>query len=672
MGEARAETVSPDADTAVRAGGSGFRADPEGEAKAPSAAAPIEGPAASRVEETAPAAVRGAEIVDVWSRTQPKYRVRAIVLLVVNLLLFCGLCAFTRWLHVARPFDFSLSSYIAPARFWDPAAPNLNDFILAPINVVQVPRHAIVLGLVAAVIVAVPIAVSILYRFASALPFLAAVLVFAHMPGMALTLLASCVLTSVRPFRMSFRFGSALLGLLPVLLYLYLATRGTSDQLATYGSPTQKSLLVVPWLLAVLAAAVMLAVVLLIARVVNYRPGAVAPVLAIMFAAPVGLFHAGVGADELAYRVLEAEHGPRSKRFEPVLPSGETEDAILNVISGAMDDSAFTGQLRSDLRAIWSEQPERLRELKRTVSRTFLTAFLADRFEAYEACKDFIADYPRSRYVPNVLYVQARVLDTRLDEAKLAQEKPSRELYADFPHVQSEGIWLKLLKQYADSPLAVAAGLRLAELKLRAGEVDEALRNLRLVLDENGALGNGPTATQPRPHGLLTSGSPESSLGFQPGPYRLEARRLAELISANRDDRQFGNAPLTELAALDPRRGRYQEQLQRLAERFRDSTLYDNLVVRWASALPDIHERARELEACIQTFTSGDALPEAMYRLGSLEVQALAAEDESRRARGVARFREIVTQFPATCWAQSAAEHLAVLEPRVAQDEDRP
>jgi hypothetical protein len=673
MAELRADTRAPGRGAAAEAGdGSLSDAHPSDAADEPRTAetgAAVTEDEAGMADSAVPA--DEPEIVDVWSRTQPKYRIRAIILLLVNLLLFCGLCAFTHWLHFGRMFDFSLYSYYAPARFWDPTAPNLNDFILAPINVVQVPLHTIVLGLVVAVIVAVPIAVSILYRFRSALPFVAAVLVFAHMPGMAVTLLVSCILASVRPFRMSFRFGSALVGLLPVLLYLYMATRGTPDQLANYGSPTQKSLLVAPWLLAVLAATVMLAVVLVLARVVNYRPGAVAPVLAVMFTAPVVVFHSGVGADELAYRVLEVEYGPRSKRFEPVWPPGETENTILALIFGAIGNSSFTGQLRTDLRDLWSEQPEKLRELKRTVSHTFLTAFLADRAEGYEACKKFIADYPNSRYVPNALYIQARVMDTRLDEAKLAREL-HRELYPDFPHVQSEEIWLKLLKQYPDSPLAVAAGLRLAELRLRAGAVDEAARNLRFVLDRAERQDHAPAATQPQRRGLLASVAPESSLDFQPTPYCQEARRLAELIAANRDDPEHGNAPLAELAALDPRRAGYLEQLERLAQRYRGGLLYDNLVVRWANALPDMGERAEALAGCLRTFQSGDALPEALYRLASLEIQALAAEDESRRAQGIARLREIVARFPNTCWAERAAERLGILEPGAAVNEGQP
>ena len=284
------------------------------------------------------------DIVDVWSRTEPKYRRRAFLLLGVNLGLFCGLCAFSHWLHVGRLIDFSWESYVAPARLSGEGTQNLNDFVLFPISVVQVPMHAVVLGLLFAAIVAVPMIITMLYRLGAALPFVAAVLVFGHLPWMALTLLTSCVLIRVSPFRYSFRFGSALLGMLPVLAYMYLATRGTPDEMF-YASPTQKSLMAAPWVLAILAACAMIAAALLVSRAVNYRPGAVAPMVACMFLVPVAVFHAQVGADELQYRVLEREFGPRARRFEPVR---DAQADIHSVVSGL--DRAHYYYLRE----IWS------------------------------------------------------------------------------------------------------------------------------------------------------------------------------------------------------------------------------------------------------------------------------------------------------------------------------
>jgi len=618
-------------------------APPEAEAAAPpppSAARPDPAPLPPRV------------ITNVWSWTQRKYRVRAVLLLVLNLVLYCGLCIFTHWLHVGQPFQFTLSAYLEPLRFWGPQTQNLYDFILYPIRVDQTPVYGVIIGLLFAAIVAVPISVAILYRFRNALPFCAAVLVFAHLPWMALTLAGSCILASVKPFRMSFRYGSALLGMLPVLLYLYLATRGTTESLGASFSPERKLLLAAPWLLAILAACTMLAVIIFIARIVNYRPDAVSPVMAVMFATPAILFHAYIGVDELAYRVLEQEYGPRSKRFEPVQDASDRIRAYVHEWTNP--DRAAEPQ-RATLLAIWGADPQEQAAVKHLISNRLFLELLHDRQAAYEACREFIADHPTSRFVPEVLYIQARALDTRLDELRLVGKSAQRELYTDFPHVQSEAVWTNLLTQYPHSPFAVAAGLRVAQLRLRRGDVDGALRAL------GQAIARAEEKTDPR---ALPSPRRETTLDFEPEPYVAEALRLRELILANRDDPRYGVAPLCELAALDPHRPGYRDQLALLAARYPDSLLYDNIAVRWACAAPDRKQRAEKLAACIENFPDGDALPEALFQRAELETQTREPGEEAQRARGLARFRELATRFGHTEWGKRAAERLRMVEPR--------
>lgn len=595
-----------------------------------------------------------AEIVDIWSRTEPKYRLRAIVLLVLNFVLFCGLCVFTFWLREARLFDFSLASYIAPAQFWASDSPSLNNYLVAPISIERTPAHAIVLGLLLASIVSVPIVIAILYRFVSAIPFAAAVLVFAHMPWMAFTLLCSCVLAAVPPFRMKFRFASALVAMLPMIAYLYLATRSSSEQLAQ-ASPSQLSLLGMPWVIAILSAALMSAVMLGIARLVNYRPGAVAPVVSVMFATPVLLFHARVGADELDYRVLERKVGPLSPAFQPIQ---DLRPKLHALVQKVVNDESLYNRYLPDLLAALSG--ERIPE-PRLFLGVFVTDFMAQRAAAYEMCAKFIADYPNSRYVPCVLFIQARVLDTRLNERMLFGAEPFQELYSDFPHVQSETVWTALYHEYPDSPLAVAAGLRLAQLHLRLGDVAGALDFARSALQRRAA-----PATQPS-GGILSAEPPEASLQFDPAPFRRELRRLVELIEANRDDPAHGDRPLVELARLDPRRARYATELLRLADRYRDSLLADNLAVRYAVAQPDLAQRAATLRMVVPRLPEeGDALPEALLRLGGLEMQ-LRPDDPAARERGLALLRDASTRFTGSCWAEEAAELLRIYEPAALQ-----
>lgn len=591
--------------------------------------------------------------LDVWSRTDAKHRKRAVYFLASSFLLFCGLCTFTYWLHTARVVDFSYESYAAPLRVSGAQTQTLNDFILYPISVDQTPMHGVVLGLLLASIFAVPISVAIFYRFPFALPFVAAVGVLAHHPWMAVTLVFSCILASVRPFRLSFRFGSGLLGMLPVILYLYLATRGGEQ--ATSASPEDRLLLAGPWALAILGACAMLAASVFIAYLVQYRPGAITPVMAVMFVMPVALFHAYVGADELGYRVLESRYGPRSARFEPSQDAGERIRALIHQWTAP-------GREPDALRGVLGDNPAAQAELRQRVARKIYKEFLDDRREAYQACADFIADHPASRYTPNVLFIQATALDTRLDERRLNESAAQRVLYADYPHVQSEPVWNALLGSAPESPLACAAGLRCAQLRLRRGDVDGALA----LLEQVRMPPPRAAATQPGVPRLLRNEPAERSLGFEPAPYVFEAQRLREMILANRGDPRWGDDPLRELASLDPHRALYEEHLAGLAARFRDASLHDNLVVLWCGSFGQRAAQIANLSQFVRENETGDALPEAAFRLADLEVQSVGADREALRSAGIARMREVAGRFGASCWGRAAAERLRILEPIVA------
>jgi outer membrane protein assembly factor BamD (BamD/ComL family) len=594
----------------------------------------------------------------VWSWTPRKYRIRAIALLLVNLALFSGLCVFTHWLHYGTAIDFRWSSYLYPLRFWGPQTQNLYDFIVSPISVDQTPIHGIVIGLLFAAVLAVPILVAILYNFRTALPFVAAVFLLAHLPWLALTLIGSCVLAAVRPFRMNFRFGSALLAMLPIVLYLLLATRGPSEPVAASISPARNLLLAGPWLLAILSASMMMAVTIFIARAVNYRPDAVAPVMAVMFATPAIIFQVFVGVDELDYRVLETHYGPRSECFEPVQ---DATDTILSLLHGWTAPGIEREPRRSALLAVWSANPAEQAALKRRVSRRLLLDLMDDRRDAYQACSDFVADHPTSRYLPCVLFIQARALDTRLDQRKLFGESAQRELYTDFPSVQSEPIWTTLLTEYPSSPLAVAARSRVGQLRLRRGDADGALAALSPTSTRPAV---PATPTQPVRRFLLRTRPPEGTLGYESDQDLFEAQQLRELIVANRDDPKYGLEPLRALVCLDPHRPEYAEQLLRLGQHYPDSLVYDDLIVRWAETTADRMQMAARLQACLARFPTANAVPEAMFALADLEIQSLGAGDENRRAAGVARLRELVARFDQSCWARRAAERLKMLAPR--------
>ncbi len=141
-------------------------------------------------------------VVDVWSRTAPKYRLRAVLMLLLLALLFAGLCCFTFWLRtgVYLPWEYAGYARLMQHSF-NPSGPDqitLSQFLSTPISVEIVPIHSVIVGLLFASICSVPILVAILYRFPSSIIFAGMVCFLAAMPWLGLTVLAGCALAASR------------------------------------------------------------------------------------------------------------------------------------------------------------------------------------------------------------------------------------------------------------------------------------------------------------------------------------------------------------------------------------------------------------------------------------------------------------------------------------------
>ena len=372
-------------------------------------------------------------IVDVWSRTTPRYRRRSVFMLALLALLFGGLCCFTFWLRTGHYWPWSFGGYgeLMLKSFTPKGADQvtLSDFLTYPIDVQRVEIHGVVMGLLFSSLYSIPILVSILYRFPSSIIFAAMVFFFAAMPWLGITVLGGCLLTSMRPFKMTFRYASALLGLLPIALYFVMASW---EPAGSSGPGVQhRALLYAPWFLSLLGSCVIFAVALGIARVINYRPGGIPPVLAILFAVPVVIFHTQVGRDELEYNILEREIGLRGPAFR----------------SRSVGRAA-----RSRATELWNRDRESSYEqllrqcLSEEVSRA--TAELEQaRIDAVRRCDAFLIHYSTSRYVPSVFYLKGRALDLRLRKGRLVRTPHRAEYAADFPNARSKTTWETLVTE---------------------------------------------------------------------------------------------------------------------------------------------------------------------------------------------------------------------------------
>jgi tetratricopeptide (TPR) repeat protein len=597
---------------------------------------------------------------DVWSRWGGRYRVRAVLLLALNALMFAGLGSFAFWLRTGEPFAPRVDSYWRQLGdtldFRDSQNQiSLTTMLIEPMSVREVPAQIPILGFLMAALISIPIIVSILYRFWSAVPFILAVAFLAMMPWLAITLTASCIVASVKPFRTTIRFISALLGLVPASIYLYLASEGTNQSAISMMDPIERMKFIAPWVVAIVASAVVCAVVLALARLVNYRPGMITPLMLMLFLLPFALFEKYVGADELHYRLLEGLDRytfldrDTSMSFAQAVqwewdrhPLPRPNFEVLRSEVETLAGPAFAGYL----------EPRRL-------------AVERQRADLILGWNDFLRRFPASRYVHNALYLQARGQSMRIDEIEYARTRWVR-YDDDFPASGSRVLWRRLVENDPPQALRRAALLRIAQLDARAGDVERALDELNELLRSS----RNDSDVKPAEAGVLERKGPLTSLDLDDDDTLIEAHRLRDLISAN-DDARYGYDPLCGsafdsagdrgLLDLDPRSSAYLGGLRNLRARYTDppARLLDNIELEIAKAArsdgpppdgqpPIAAEQIQLLNRLLSHRPDGDAVPEALFRLG------IAYRDNGQAAASQHIFGRLLAEHPGTIWAGQA------------------
>ncbi|MFO0973928.1 MAG: tetratricopeptide repeat protein [Phycisphaerae bacterium] len=593
--------------------------------------------------------------VDVWTRTSPKYRIRAVLLLVVTGLLFAGLCVFAFWLRTGAYTPWRFSGYWPLlGQSFNPVGANqitLVDFLLFPISVDDVPIQILIMGLLLASLASVPILVTILYRLPCGLVFCTMIAGLALMPWYGATIALGCVVASGRLVKLRFRYALAILGLLPVVVYFISATR--RPQSAFAAATTFGSKLYLPWVLAVLGSCVICGVALWIARIIQYRPGGIAPVLAVLFALPVVLFHSQVGRDELEYRLLEYEFGPNSAtRF--------------------VDDDLRVRETKVAERQ-WKESKDRLfaSVLRRRIEQQSEAAFdqlAEDRAAGVAACDEFMANFKESRYVPCVLLLKGRAMDLSIDESALARWDRIEHVWS-MPSERARSVWQSLANKYPESDPAAVALNRLAIYAIRESRFGDAETLLNTLVERFDARGESEVRRADRSSWMMRQPA-WNALGIDLPAEVRQARRAIETIACCKAERptpfdatapdlgaRSGPAvhPLAALYSLDPHHPLFGQHLAELAIGFPWSELRPALVARQAileeSPAAQLEWLAQESAVC-----SGHAgCAEVLLR------QAEALHALSRFADAGRLYEQVRDDYPGSCWADEARQRLGAL-----------
>ena len=569
---------------------------------------------------------------------RPTSHRRALVFLAITFAGYLAVNAFWRYLCTGQWLIVNWPDY------WANLIKPLGEMFFFPLDVLTHPWMILVSSLLLAVVLAVPIVLAVLYRLAVAWIFVLVIILLAGAPLLAAAVAGGCLLSATTRLRSDMPFLAVLLGLLPVSLYLYFFGFGLVDTSGV--GPLQRWALNAPLLLAVVAAVLAATAVLGMARLTDFRPGVVWPVLTVLLATPLTVFTLQVGADELAYGLIAHNVSSPEGIFE--LPT-----------AGPKQDLA---QQRRQMQANLSQR----------------------KADLMAQCSEFLAHFPNSHRCGEVLWIKAQCASIQVETAGDDLRYTSR-----FAMDEARPLWQVLLDQYPSSPQAALARWRLGELALREGQysraqtlLQEALATLKAIeLQQADEVENASRIfTAPRSipderyfaNALLAVDHllwliQENDILTD----SASAEALSAWLSINPCDVP-GDNPLA-----------YSRQLADLAQRYATTQLGDNLALALARLSGDAHALL-ELSGGRAT----DATIEANYELGLLalrladaHVPPSLARKELRRPESYFKtvlearanpFQGLSTQRLACLKAQPSRDRAALSRPSSTQADSQP
>lgn len=562
---------------------------------------------------------------------RPTSLTRTVVFMAVNAVVFAGVCAFWRFLGTGHWIT------VSPAAMWRGAMTPF-EALARPLDVPHHPWMILVFGMLLGVIVVTPIIVSVLYRLRMALLFLILTAVIGQMPAIAFAAGLGCLLAAHTRLRSSLPILAGLLGLIPVLVALWLLNSlGMLLPADTTSQPVWRWLLYMPFFAAHIAAIAALAIVLALARISHFRSGVIWPVLVVLLVAPLGVFHARVGNDELYFALLR-----RTGPSEWLLP---TDALFPDMPVEQFRTTGGAGLTDALLRQRADDELQRHRQ-----------ALLS-------ACSEFVERFALSPRTPEALWIQAQCHSLRSDVAAL--DDGWVRCTAGRVAIDAEPTWRVLAKRYENSPQAAVARLKLAELALRqrdVGAAHEWLTAAQAVLEETAA------ALAERDGQLRRPGVFPDPVRYPSHSYYVacldRVSYLLWLIDRNGVlDKSESAEALAAWSRIDPADADAAVQYLQLAETFEKTDLGDNLRLATALASGDLHSRAELLLTLADVEDLTDAGIEANFELGRLVMDAGPAKLPAACHDAETYFRRIIDEAP-NPWQARAAQRLVQLTSR--------
>ncbi|MCL2700722.1 MAG: hypothetical protein FWE88_03395 [Phycisphaerae bacterium] len=521
---------------------------------------------------------------------RPTSRGRVSIFLTINFIGFVFASCF--WLFITRGqwVDFDLASY------WASIVTPLGVSFLRPMSVLDQHWMIFVFGLTLSALLLVPIMTAVMYRLMYAIAQAGIVFVLGHSPGLAISLAVGSFLAARTPLRSDMPFLAFLLGLVPSAVYLAVMTFIGIEPAAL---PFERLLVKAPVLLAFVAAVAAAGVVLTLARLAGYRPGMLWPVAAVLWIVPLALFY--------------AHEGPARVRFNLLAQSPAMS------LFGAQTSLESWRAARDDAEAL--DSPEAIDEAFRESGRR----------EMLRLWRRFLDSHGGSASAPAAAYLYAQAAGLQLDrdayDMGVVRFRVGRAVEASRP------MWERLATQYKEAPQSALARLRLAELDMADGAMEQGLANLAEAYRKLQAALPAHGKERRRPAAVVELQWPEREA------YQTALARVEWLLWLTRRDGVTNDvetaAVLAAWMSLDEvamGTSRYVAELERLIEQDPGGALSDDL--RLALALRGPASSRAEALLALADRRGSETWVAATYELGllSLTVRAAAALPTTRPA----------------------------------------
>ena len=558
-------------------------------------------------------------------------------------------------------WSFNPGALIFP-RFW-----HLGSSTIAGLSIFEYPWQIVVLGLLMGILAMVPILISQLMSFRYSLPFILCVVFLANLPGLAFSLLLSCIAVACRPLRFRSRFTSIVLCTAPQLMYwgYFGAARGIG--LIKWGFTFT------PWISAWLIGLSIAGVVIGIGHFTRYRPGLVGAITSLLLLTAYGVFGVKTGFAELDYQLYIAKNNPEHV-------SEFHGHSITDYLDRTLMDAAVK-QYLADF--FYPTEPIPLRaELKKEIQiqlaydrwpSWFTVPSKLDYqskkrwlFQQYEL---FINRHSQSHRMPIALYYKA-LLSEYSPDIKVFEQKEVLHFYNDFPYERSREIWYRLYSQFGNSPESLEARWRIAKHWASQGKFEQADE---LLLQANDMLHKRLKLLEEKPLPADTLFSPfcppaESAMTLFK-LYELQGRlnQLRNLISAeNRTEKAESVKRLAKFIMLNPHATDYARYLTELLGRMKDEDpLRDNVLLAQVKLVEDEQLRAEKLNQLHAKFHDTDGGMQALYELGLLEIGLWRQQEDTsveQKKRYLAETRKTLGDFielyPASVFSERVKKNL--------------